>query len=56
MDKDFFSPLHGLLVENTDHVCYSFVVEPTALKSKQDGRNDKIRVLTSGVSTGKNEK
>ena len=54
VDKDFFSPLHGLLVENTDHVCYSFVL-PMAVKTKQYGRNDKIRVLTSGVSTGKNE-
>ena len=26
VDKDFFSPLHRLLVENTDQVCYSFVL------------------------------
>ena len=51
VDEDFFWPFHGLLVENTAYACYSFVL-PTAVKGRQDGRNDKIRVLTSGVSTG----
>ena len=51
VDEDFFNPFYGLLVENTVHVCYSFVL-PMAVKGKKDGRNDKILVLTSSVSTG----